>query len=443
MARNTINHVLIGPLLMVSSYLYLFWPHAIVHRLIHTSSCSTFSHPFCIRPQILYPAISIYIYAFSYFLLLLVIPPQEPVDSWILQDRMVHLRQFTPLSINRGQIQSLSIEVFPPSHDHCVDHFASLKIETDCIETFDSTPFDHVQLVFTMTHLYPSSGVISDVNGSFCKDLLCENPLKCKAWGSQDQISACFGIYNQNTGDNEYDARRNGVLFGFVEENPITRPLQVDLLNACYTRQLIRISSLRATLGQQSTPLLSPLSITMIQRKLLFAESWPQHLANGLVIQESYLKLHSQICLNLNVFAVCNLSAYGFFLTSNGRAIASLLSHYLHKGVCAEDEGFSAQLNETGLESFFKPPINEKWHCLRFNAKGSISLYSQSGKSKSIVKVTLETPSFSGNLVSPMKNTVIPIFERSSGHPSTMFSFQLENTIVSGLDDALRRGIYF
>ncbi|KAM7537419.1 hypothetical protein Aperf_G00000067116 [Anoplocephala perfoliata] len=367
-----------------------------------------------------------------------VLPLQEPVESWILQERMVHLGLFTPLSINRGQVLSLCIEVFPPSHDHSVDHLASLKIETNSIETFDSAPLDRVQLVSTMTHLYPSSSeVISDVNASFCKDLLCENPLECKNWGRQDQISACFGVFHQNPDDDDFVARTNGVLFGLGEENPITRPLQIDLLNECYIRQLIRISNLRVTLGQQPTPLMSPLSITMIQRNLLFAESWPQHLANGLVIQERSLKLHSQICLNLNAFAVCNLSVYGFFLTSSGSVIADLLSHYLHNEACTEDDGFSAQLSETGLESFFKPPINEKSHCLRFDAKGSISLYSQSGKSKNVMNVTLETPYFSGNLITPMQEVIAPIFERSAGNPSTMLSFQLEKTIVSRLDDIL------
>ncbi|KAM3186126.1 hypothetical protein ACTXT7_004958 [Hymenolepis weldensis] len=289
-----------------------------------------------------------------------VIPPQEPVDSWILQERMVHLRQFTPLSINRAQVLSLCVEVFPPTHGRSDDSLSSLKFEVDKIEAFNSTPLDRVQLIFTMTHLYPSSGVISDVNSSFRKDLVGHDPLECKSWGRRDQISACFGIYVQNSDNEEEESRKNGVFFSFEEENPITKPLQVDLLNACYTRQLIRISNLRITLGKWTTPILSPLSITLAQRKLLFAESWPKHLVNDIVTRESSVALHPQMHLSLNAFSVRSLSAYGIFLSSNCGTILTGLSYYLHNETGSENEGFCAPLNESRLASFFKSSFEEQ-----------------------------------------------------------------------------------
>nr|CDS31286.1 vacuolar protein sorting associated protein 13B [Hymenolepis microstoma] len=364
-----------------------------------------------------------------------VLPPQEPVDSWVLQERMVRLKQFTPISINRAQILSLCVEVFPPTHDRSADLFNSLKIEVDKIEALDSTPLDRDQLIFTMTHLYPSPGVISDVNTSFRKDLVRRDLLESKSWGRRDQISACFGIHVQNSDIEGAESSKNGVFFDFEEGNPITVPLQIDLLNACYTRQLVRISNLRITLGKQTTPILSPFSITLAQRKLIFAESWPKHLVNDIVIRECSVEIHPKMSLNLNAFLVCGLSAYVIFLSSNCRAILTDLSCYLHNGTYSESEGFSTPLSENGLAGFFKSSFEEQSTFLNLDIEGLVSFYSQSGKNKSVVNVTLETSKFTGNLVNSLTGTICPIFDRSPVDPSQFLSINIVKKIVSGFED--------
>ncbi|KAL5965577.1 Vacuolar protein sorting-associated protein 13B, partial [Taenia solium] len=173
---------------------------------------------------------------------LYVLPQQEPVDSWILQERMVRLRSFTPINVKRVQLKSLFVEMFPPTHDHHVaNRFASLKLETGSIDAFVSAPLNPVQLVFTMTHLYPSSGVLVDVKSSFHQGLLHDNTLECKQWGGKEQISDCYGIYQSTGEQHEDDVKKSGVLFGLDDENPITKPLQIDLLNSCYAHQLLSI----------------------------------------------------------------------------------------------------------------------------------------------------------------------------------------------------------
>lgn len=222
------------------------------------------------------------------------------------------------------------------------------------IDAFISTPLNPVQLVFTMTHLYPSPSVLADVKSSFHQSLLNDNTLDCKQWGRKDQISDCYGIY-QSTGEQQVDVKKGGVLFGFDEENPITKPLQIDLLNSCYTKQLVKISKMCISLGQEV--LLSPVSITLAQRNLLFSESWPQHLSNDLVTTESYVKLHSQIQLNLSSFAVKSLFIHGFYIVFHGFALATALSHYLHSQVRSEVSEYSGQLSKNGVGKFFDQTI--------------------------------------------------------------------------------------
>ena len=49
--------------------------------------------------------------------LLLVLPRQDPVDRWVLQERMVRLKNFVPTRVKRVQIMSLRFELFSPAHD--------------------------------------------------------------------------------------------------------------------------------------------------------------------------------------------------------------------------------------------------------------------------------------------------------------------------------------
>nr|CDS17621.1 vacuolar protein sorting associated protein 13B [Echinococcus granulosus] len=362
------------------------------------------------------------------------LPQQEPVDSWILQERMVRLRHFTPININRTQVMSLCVEIFPPTHDyHVANRFASLHLETGGIDVFVSAPLNPVQLVFTMTHLYPSSGVLVDVNSSFHRGLLRNNILECKQWGRKDQISDCYGIYQPTGGQQEGDVKRGGVLFGFDDENPITKLLQIDLLNSCYAHQLVKISKVCISLGQGV--LLSPISVTLAQRNLLFSESWPQHLSNDLVTTESYLKSHSQIQLNLSSFAVRSLFIHGFYIVSHGCALATALSHYLHSQAWPELNEYSGQISEAGLGKFFKRTIEgEMSYCLTFNAKGFMCLHAQSSKIQKLVNSSFETSQLTGSLMDEGKDKVIPILQCLSTGPLAVFSYQLRRKIVPGLD---------
>ncbi|KAL5110970.1 Vacuolar protein sorting-associated protein 13B [Taenia crassiceps] len=364
------------------------------------------------------------------------LPQQEPVDSWILQERMVRLRSFTPVSVKRAQILSLCVEIFPPTHDHHVaNRFASLKLETGSIDTFVSAPLNPVQLVFTMTHLYPSSGVLVDVKSSFHQSLLHDNILDCKHWGGKEQISDCYGIYRSTGEQQEDDAKEGGVLFGFDDENPITKPLQIDLLNSCYTHRLVEISKMRISLGQEV--LLSPVSITSAQRNLLFSKSWPQHLSNDLVTAESYVKFHSQPQLNLSSSAVRSLFIHGFYVVSHGCALATALSHYLHSQVWSEVSEYSGQLSEDGFGTFFDQTVEgETPCCLTFSAKGFVSLHAQSSKNQNIVKLSFETSKLMGKLMDVSNDKVIPILECASSEPSVVFSYQLVRKVSHDLESS-------
>ncbi|VDM25273.1 unnamed protein product [Hydatigera taeniaeformis] len=282
-----------------------------------------------------------------------VLPQQEPVDSWILQETMVRLRNFTPIKIRRAQVMYFCVEVFPSTHDQRVaNRFVPLRIETSGIDAFVSAPLNPVQLVFTMTHLYPTSGVLTDVKSSFYQSLLRDNTLDCQQWSRREQISDCYGIYHSTREEQkDSDVKKGGLFFGFGDENPITKSLQIYLLNCCYTHQLVKISKVSIYLGQDV--LLSPVSVTLAQRNLLFLESWPKHLSNDLVTTDSYIKLHSLIQLNLSSFAMRSLSIHGFYIVSHICALTTALSHYLYGQVWSEVSQYSCELSEDGLGNFF------------------------------------------------------------------------------------------
>ncbi|VDK36164.1 unnamed protein product [Taenia asiatica] len=365
---------------------------------------------------------------------LYVLPRQEPVDSWILQETMVRLRNFTPINVKRVQLVSLFVEIFPPTHDHHVaNSFASLKLETGSIDAFVSAPLNPVQLVFTMTHLYPSSGVLVDVKSSFHQSLLHDNTLDCKQWGRKEQISDCYGIYQSTDEQQEDDVKKGGVLFGLDDENPITKPLQIDLLNSCYTHQLVKISKMCISLGQEV--LFSPVSITLAQRNLLFSKSWPQHLSNDLVTTESYVKFHSQIQLNLSSFAVRSLFIHGFYIVSHGCALSTALSQYLHSQVWSEVGEYSGQLSEDGFSSFFyQTTKGEMSYCLTFSANGFVCLHVQSSKNQNVANLSFETSKLTGKLTDVTNDKIIPILECVSSGPSAVFLYQLRRKISPDSD---------
>ncbi|VDN21657.1 unnamed protein product [Dibothriocephalus latus] len=48
---------------------------------------------------------------------LLVLPPQSPVDSWILRDRIAQLNLFLPIQVSRVELSSFTLNVHPPTHN--------------------------------------------------------------------------------------------------------------------------------------------------------------------------------------------------------------------------------------------------------------------------------------------------------------------------------------
>ena len=214
---------------------------------------------------------------------------------------------------------------------------------------FIATPMDAVQLVFTMTHLYPSSGVLADMNNLFNQCLSHDNIIDCKYWGKREQTSDCFGIYYYQPADEERDC------VGLMSENPIEKTLQIDLLNSCYTRRRLKVSSMDVYLGQDL--ILSLMSATMSQRYLLFPKSWPEHLSNALMLKEICLKLHPRFHLNVNSFGVKSLSAHGAYMSSHIRGLATAIKHYLRGLLEAEVGEYSGQLREVGLVNFFSQAI--------------------------------------------------------------------------------------
>uniref|UniRef100_A0A5K3F779 VPS13_C domain-containing protein n=2 Tax=Mesocestoides corti TaxID=53468 RepID=A0A5K3F779_MESCO len=363
--------------------------------------------------------------------LLNALPPLEPMDRRFTQMEMLKMGRYTPNKAIRGHVVSTQLNIFPPKYVYqSTSPFSVLNIKMDNIEVFVIAPIDSVRLVFRMTHLYPSAGVLSEVNTSFHEWVILESLFDSKYWGDKDFTSGTCGTFETIRRQVEGN---DGICVALENENATTRALQADLLNRCYVRRLVTISNVQICLGLEK--LISPVSVTLSQRNLLFVNSWPHRILKDLVETESCLKSTPKIVLRCNSVILRSLVAYGMYLHVYGGAVASALSHYVN-GQRPEACHYGVQLNEVALahlEELNDARLTNNL-TLDITSSGSICLHFQSGKTKTFFSATLEGPDLTGNLVEIANNGVIPVFEGLTGCSKGILSCEIERKVIPALD---------
>uniref|UniRef100_A0A0X3PLQ8 Chorein N-terminal domain-containing protein n=1 Tax=Schistocephalus solidus TaxID=70667 RepID=A0A0X3PLQ8_SCHSO len=349
---------------------------------------------------------------------LLVLPPQSPVDSWILQDRISQLNLFLPIQVSRVELSSFTLNVHPPTHNlSMLSDLTCIRFRAGPLLIFSCEPTDPVHMVSTMTHLQPSNGIL-DALAATLEDIADQPPLASEDfWGQRSQWVGCYG--NSHV---QLDAALTASKAAEVDDaiatttiSGITRLLQTRLLNACYTRRLCSLSELSLELlspRDHCRTLIFASEVKLFQRNLFYPTSWPKQLACKLVTCECITQLSSEIRLQLSSSDLCQVVLLTSSLANEGHSIAAVLSH---RSFWNNRHGCS-QPTEVLLRRLFGPSPEEASPLpsgeLLITAKGKCVLQNQQTPEESLFSLCLRTPEVSSVLL--FSTTLLPIFERRS-----------------------------
>lgn len=152
-----------------------------------------------------------------------------------------------------------------------------LRVQSGSVELLSASPQTPSHLVFTLTHLYPSTSVLEDVSRSLVKVIeRVPSKLTTDYWGNGRQVASVYGRYNpilvsKTVVEDEIDSED-------VEGEAVGRELQTKLLNACYSRQHLLIAGVKLEFvhsdDREAEILLEPIEVKLIHRRLLYPASW-------------------------------------------------------------------------------------------------------------------------------------------------------------------------
>nr|VZI03812.1 unnamed protein product [Spirometra erinaceieuropaei] len=345
---------------------------------------------------------------------LLVLPPQSPVDSWILHDRIAQLNAFLPIQVSRVELSSVTLNIHPPTHNLSIlSDLACIRLRTGPLLMLSCEPADPVHMVSTMTHLQPSTGVLEALASTL--EGVADQPLLASEdfWGRHSQWVGCYGDPHSQpvpTATAAAEAAEIDDVLATATISGITRSLQMRLLNACYTRRLYSLAELSLEFlppNQNCRTLMSFLEVKLFQRDLFYPTSWPEQLGHGLVTRESIAQISPEIRLQLSSMDLCQVVLFISSLTAEDHSFAAPWNNH---------PSSSQPFSEVVLRRLFDPPSEDASSPpsadLLITMKGKFAIQNRPTPAGGLFSLCLRTPEVSGALL--FATSFLPIFERRS-----------------------------